>query len=62
MGKLRPCHAEESEKNSEKSIETQWMNKSDKKHNKLIFHQEKRFREFCRQASAWNTYFDPSKL
>ena len=62
MGKLSPCHAEESEKNSNKSIETQWMNKFDKKHNKLIFHQEKSFREFCQQASTWNTYFEPSRL
>ena len=38
------------------------MNEFDKKHNKLTFHQEKRFREFCQQASISNTYFDPSKL
>ena len=62
MEKLSPCHAEVWEKYSKKSIENQSLNKFDKKHNKLIFHQEKRFREFCRQASTWNTYFDPSKL
>ena len=62
MEKLSPCHAEVCENCSKKSIETQWMNKFDKKHNKLIFHQEKRFREFYHQASTCNTYFDPSKL
>ena len=59
MEKLSPCHAEVWEKYSKKSIENQSLNKFDKKHNKLIFHQEKRFREFCQQASTWNTYFDP---
>ena len=62
MEKLSPCHAEVCENCSKNSIETQWMKKIHKKHNKLIFHQEKRFREFCQQASSWNTYFDPSKL
>ena len=55
MEKLSPCHAEVCEIYSKKPIETQWMNKFDKKHKKLIFHQEKRFREFCQQASTWNT-------
>ena len=62
MEKLSPCHAEVCENYLKKPIETQWMNKFDKKHNKLIFHQEKRFNEVCQQASTWNTYFDPSKL
>ena len=55
MEKLSPCHAEVCENCSKKSIETQWMNKFDKKHNKIIFQREKRFREFCQQASTWNT-------
>ena len=59
MEKLSPCHAEVWENYSKKSIENQSLNKFDKKHNTLIFHQEKRFREFCQQASTWNTYFDP---
>ena len=59
MEKLSPCHAEKWENYSKKSIENQSLNKFDKKHNKLTFHQEKRFREFCQQASTWNTYFDP---
>ena len=62
MEKLSPCHAEVWENYSKKSIENQSLNKFDKKHNTLIFHQEKRFREFCQQASTWNTYFEPSKL
>ena len=37
MEKLSPCHTEMYENCSKKSIETQWMNKFDKKHNKLLF-------------------------
>ena len=46
MEKQSPCHAEVWENYSKQSIETQWMNKFYKKHNKFFFHQEKRFREF----------------
>ena len=55
MEKLSPFHAKVWENYSKKSIENQSLNKFDKKHNTLIFHQEKRFREFCQQASTWNT-------
>ena len=62
MEKLSPCHAEVCENYSKKPIETQWMNKFDKRRKKSNFHQETRFREFCQQASTSNNYFDPSKL
>ena len=59
MEKLSPVTPKCEKNIQKKTIENQSLNKFDKKHNKLIFHQEQRFREFCQQASTWNTYFDP---